>query len=165
MAAAPRVVFQAASALEAERAREVLVEVGIVPVPVAEDPLWIGVTDDDYPTAATLLDAAFPPSGPAPEVSLPASLTEDDSDDAPAPEPPAREPRPGRRRLPAGFKVGTIAVCSAFLPWLGSAFAGFALLAALWLLARRRTPGRWVALALALAASGWQAFLLTRLGG
>lgn len=72
--------------------------------------------------------------------------------------------KPKRRRLPPGFKVGTIAVCSAFLPWIGSVFAGFALVAAVWLLARQRTAGRWVALLLSAAAVAWQVFLFTRVG-
>ena len=53
---------------------------------------------------------------------------------------------------------------SAFLPWLGSVFAGFALLAALWLLAKQRTPGRWLVLALAVGAVAWQVVLFSWIG-
>ena len=41
-------------------------------------------------------------------------------------------------------------------------FAVFALLAAAWLLTRKRTPVHWIALLLAAGAVTWQAFLFTR---
>jgi len=175
-------VFQAPSTAAAEQARALLRELGIEPVARGDDPLVIWVASDDYGAAATVVDGVFPPEGdppapllpphPAPPPSEPPADSDarlDDSSlalavppDDPKPEPPAPEPK--RRRLPPGFKVGTIAVCSAFLPWVGSVFAGFALVAALWLLGRRRTAGRWVALALSVAAVAWQAFLFTRTG-